>query len=367
MGSLELGEVAGTSKVSLAEGNAGARLTLAAFEADVSVVVGDIGQFAQGLGEVDGAVFTVAVVEGVGSHDSTVVQGIDGLVQGPSTADSVVGTIGSGVSLVAVVSTVGGNQDSGDTEGVGKSGNVGAGVGAEDVEDGEALSNLSQVDTRTEGSLVGQLADTSAAGIADRAGRAGGAGAADGRVHGAGAGVAGARVATVAGAGRAVTTPGAGAGIATEAGAGAGSAVRRAGAGEDAGAGRAVRGAGVVGMRLGWAGSNTLADGQQLSIARGSSSDGTSAQLEASATIRVTVPAGNPTSLTSGEESRDLVNGSSSQGSELLTVGSAGSDSLSVRLGVRQDVENLTSSERGQNGKQSSSRRNHCCVWSVDC
>ena len=357
MGSLELGEVAGTSKVSLAEGNAGAGLTLAAFEADVSVVVGDIGQFAQRLGEVDGAVFTVAVVEGVGSHDSTVVQGIDGLVQGPSTADSVVGTIGGGVSLVAVVSTVGGNQDSGDTEGVGKSGNVGAGVGAEDVKDGEALSNLSQVDTRTEGSLVGQLADTSAAGIAGRAGRAGGA--ADGRVHGAGAGVAGARVATVAGAGRAVTTPGAGAG--------AGSAVRRAGAGEDAGAGRAVRGAGVVGMRLGWAGSNTLADGQQLSIARGSSSDGTSAQLEASATIRVTVPAGNPTSLTSGEESRDLVNGSSSQGSELLTVGSAGSDSLSVRLGVWQDVENLTSSERGQNGKQSSSRRNHCCVWSVDC
>lgn len=220
MGSLELGEVAGTSKVSLAEGNAGAGLSLAAFEADVTVVVGDIGQFAQRLGEVDGAVFTVAVVERVGGHDGTVEQGIDGLVQSPGTADGVVSTEGGVVVLVAVVGTVGGNQDSVNTEGGSESSDVGASVGAEDVEDGEALSNLSKVDTRTEGSLVGQLADTSAAGIADRAGRAG-ARAADGRVQGAGAGVAGARIATVAG--RAgVATPRAGAGVATEAGGGAG-------------------------------------------------------------------------------------------------------------------------------------------------
>lgn len=43
---------------------------------------------------------------------------------------------------------------------------VSAGVGAEDVEDGELLGDLGEVSTGTEGSLVGELLDTSATGIA---------------------------------------------------------------------------------------------------------------------------------------------------------------------------------------------------------
>jgi hypothetical protein len=95
---LELGEVAGTDEVTLAEGEARAGLSTAAFEANVALVVGDEGQFAQGLGEEDGTVFTIAVVEGVGSLNLTAQEIVDGLVEGPSTADSVESTIRSKIT-----------------------------------------------------------------------------------------------------------------------------------------------------------------------------------------------------------------------------------------------------------------------------
>ncbi len=150
-------------------------MTLAAFEADVSVVVGDEGQFTQRLVEQDGTVFTVAVVQAVSSIDSSVPESIDRLIQGPGTADSVVSTIRSRISGAACVGTVGSDQDSVNTESLRESLDIITGVGAEDVEDGEALSNLSKIDTRTEGSLISQFADTSAAWVA--VARAGGAGA----------------------------------------------------------------------------------------------------------------------------------------------------------------------------------------------
>ena len=103
---LELGKVTGTSKVSLAEGNTRAGLSLATIEADISVAVGDEGQFTQGLGEVDGAVFTVAVVEGVGSRDNTVEESINGLVEGPSTADDVGSSVRDEIIRVAQVVTI---------------------------------------------------------------------------------------------------------------------------------------------------------------------------------------------------------------------------------------------------------------------
>lgn len=106
MSNLELREVAGTGEVTMAEGEARAGLTTAAFEADVSLGVGDEGQFAQGLGEVDGTVFTIAVVDGVGSLDFTVQEIVDGLVEGPSTADSVVGTIWFSIVRIAGIETV---------------------------------------------------------------------------------------------------------------------------------------------------------------------------------------------------------------------------------------------------------------------
>ena len=189
-------------------------MTLAAFEADISVVVGDEGQFTQRLVEQDGAVFTVAVVQAVGSIDSSVPESIDGLVQGPSTADSVVSTIGSrvlsSVGKQASIGTVGSNQNSVNTESLREGLDVGTGVGAENVEDGEALSNLGKIDTRTEGSLVGQFADTSAAWIAVAgAGRAAGA---DGGIERAAARVAFRAVVGVRAAG--IASPRAGAGIA---------------------------------------------------------------------------------------------------------------------------------------------------------
>lgn len=115
--------------------------------------------------------------------------------------------------------------------------------------------------------------------------------------------------------------------------------------------------------RAGSRGSTTLADSQQLVIARLSNSNSSLGQLQAGSTVGVTVPAGNPTRLSSGQESRNFINGSTSQGSELLTLSLAGSDSLIASHGVGEDVESMTSSERGQNGKQSSSRRNHYCCW----
>lgn len=106
MSNLEFGEVTGAGEVTLAESEAGTGFTTAAFEADISFSVGNEGQFAQGLAEVDGTVFTIAVVEGVGSIDDSIVESIDGLVEGPSTADDVVSSIGSQVSGVADVSSV---------------------------------------------------------------------------------------------------------------------------------------------------------------------------------------------------------------------------------------------------------------------
>jgi hypothetical protein len=105
----------------------------------------------------------------------------------------------------------------------------------------------------------------------------------------------------------------------------------------------------------------TLANGQQLVLARSSDSDSSLAQLEASTTVRITVPASDPTSLSSGEKSRNNINSSSSQRSELLTVSLASNSGLIATRRIGKNVENITSSERGQNGKQSSSRRNHCC------
>ena len=86
---LELGEVVGTELFLVAQGEAGAGLVLAAFIANITAVVVDEGQFAQGLNEEDGTIFTVAVVEGIGSHDFTVDEGVDGLIEGPGTADDV--------------------------------------------------------------------------------------------------------------------------------------------------------------------------------------------------------------------------------------------------------------------------------------
>lgn len=196
LGHFKLGEVRGTGKT-VAESET-ILLSLAAFEADISVVVGDEGQFAQRLVQQNGAVFTVAVVQAVGSIDSTVPEGVDGLVQSPGAADSVVGTIGSGVLFTigqqAGVGAVGSNQDSVDTESGSKGLDVLTGVGAEDVEDGEALSNLGKVDTRAEWGLVGQFADTSAAWVALAGAGAAGA-AADGGIEGAGAGEAAFRAA----------------------------------------------------------------------------------------------------------------------------------------------------------------------------
>lgn len=140
----------------------------------------DEGQFAQGLGDEDGAVFTVAVVEGVGSGDDTVEESVDGLIEGPGTADDVFGTIVTGISDgftinndFAHVHTIRTDEDSVNTESLGESGNLVTGVRTEDVEDGETLSDLGEVGTSTEGSLISQFADTSAARIAlSGAGRA---------------------------------------------------------------------------------------------------------------------------------------------------------------------------------------------------
>lgn len=98
MSNLELGEETGTSEVTFAEGEAATGLTTAAFEANISFSVGDEGQFTQGLVEEDGTVFTITVVDRVGSIDDTVEESVNGLVEGPSTADDVVSTIRSSIS-----------------------------------------------------------------------------------------------------------------------------------------------------------------------------------------------------------------------------------------------------------------------------
>lgn len=85
---------------STAESEAGLGLSVAAIETDVSVVVSDEGQVTQVLGDVDGTIFTVAVVEGIGSRDDTVEEIVDGLVEGPSTADGVVSSEGQSSSNV---------------------------------------------------------------------------------------------------------------------------------------------------------------------------------------------------------------------------------------------------------------------------
>lgn len=73
-------------------------LSVTTIEADVSAVVSDEGQITERFSEVNGAIFTVAVVEGVGSRDDTVEEGVDWLVEGPGAADSVVSTEGVGGS-----------------------------------------------------------------------------------------------------------------------------------------------------------------------------------------------------------------------------------------------------------------------------
>lgn len=108
--------------------------------------------------------------------------------------------------------------------------------------------------------------------------------------------------------------------------------------------------------------SGTFTDGQMVFSAGSSSSDSTSLQLETSTTVSIRVPAGNPTRSTSGEHSGDAFNGSTSDGSELLSVVSAGSDSLVTRDGIGEDGELLSSGEGGQDGEKSSRRRDHVGV-----
>jgi hypothetical protein len=93
----EFGKVTGTGKFILTEGNTRTGLITAAFEANISLGVGDEGQFTQRFFEENGAIFTVAVEEGVGSIDDTVVESIDWLIEGPSTADDVEGSIRSSI------------------------------------------------------------------------------------------------------------------------------------------------------------------------------------------------------------------------------------------------------------------------------
>lgn len=106
MSNLELGEETGTSEVTLTESKTRTGLTTAAFEADITVCVGNEGQFTQGFGEVDGTVFTIAVVKGVGSVNNTIEESIDGLVGGPSTADDVVSSIRCKIIRITDVSSV---------------------------------------------------------------------------------------------------------------------------------------------------------------------------------------------------------------------------------------------------------------------
>lgn len=163
----------GTREFIVAESEARTGLILATFIADITVTVINEGQFTQGLGNVNGAVFTVAVVKGVGSGDFTVEESVDGLVEGPSTADNVFSTILTVIDCRFVINdnrthvqTIGTDKDGVNTEGLGKGQDLVTGVGTEDVVDGEALSDLGEVGTSTEGGLISQFADTSTARIA---------------------------------------------------------------------------------------------------------------------------------------------------------------------------------------------------------
>lgn len=155
----------------VAESETRAGLILAAFITDITTLVVDESQFTQWLSEVDGTIFTVAIVEGVGSEDHTVEEGIDGLIEGPGTTDDIGGSIGEFISNIGVnlerthVSTIRSDEDSDNTESSGESGDLITGVGAKDVKDGETLGDLCEVDTGTEGSLISQFTDTSATGI----------------------------------------------------------------------------------------------------------------------------------------------------------------------------------------------------------
>lgn len=100
------GERAGTTELIGTDSETRLGLILAAIVADVSTDVVNEGQVTQGLSEVDGTVFTIAVVKGVGSRDDTVVEGVDGLVEGPSTADDISGSVGESVIGVAQVVTI---------------------------------------------------------------------------------------------------------------------------------------------------------------------------------------------------------------------------------------------------------------------
>lgn len=108
----------------------------------------------------------------------------------------------------------------------------------------------------------------------------------------------------------------------------------------------------------------TLADGKMSFSAGGSSSDSSGLQLETSTTVGVTVPAGDPSGGSSGEQSGDLFDGGTGDGSELLTIVGTSSDSLITGNSVGKDGELMSSSEGGQDGEKGSRRRDHCwcCV-----
>lgn len=88
------------------------------------------------------------------------------MIESPSATDDVSGTVGESVRITAEVSSITSDEGGINTEGGSESSDVSTSVGAESVKDGEALSDLGQVDTWAEGGLVGQFANTSAAWIA---------------------------------------------------------------------------------------------------------------------------------------------------------------------------------------------------------
>lgn len=107
----------------------------------------------------------------------------------------------------------------------------------------------------------------------------------------------------------------------------------------------------------------TLTDGEVTFGTRSGSSDSTGLQLETSTAVGVTVPAGDPTGRTGREHSGDFFDGSTGDGSELLSVVGTGSDGLVAGDSGGEDGEMMSSSEGGHDGEKGSRRRDHlCCV-----
>ena len=88
------------------------------------------------------------------------------MIEGPAAADDVFSSVGGKVSGITHVRSIRTDENGLDTESTGEGLDLVTGVGAEDVEDGETLGDLGEVSTGTEGSLVSQFTDTSAAWIA---------------------------------------------------------------------------------------------------------------------------------------------------------------------------------------------------------